>query len=460
MLCAACNQEIADNAKFCRHCGATVSSSIASPAIKKCPQCGAENAITAKFCRADGFRFDGAQATKGARTAFGTLLWSISSVVAAVAIGMGGYLYLARPVSETPAGKSPIAFPTSTVQDSSGSYSFGTLNGVQQLGSPIMSGALTGTSVVRFNYVDFTGFGFNVPSNATINGVLVEINRHGSQNSTNRYIQDNTVQLVKGGTAQGNNEADTITKWDNTQYLTIPYGGANDLWGLSLTPVDVNSSNFGVRFTAQGRDQDFSNTTSADIDWIRVKVYYTKPFPTSGSPSSAESSVSQEIPDVQQPERRAAEEVRSASQEASALVGEFVDIPGGTFQMGCSPGDSECDDNERPVHTVSIKPFRMGKYEVTIGQFRRFVEAAGYRTDAERSGNCIDKAARGKPDGARQGLAQPRIPANGAGPRSVCELERRRGVCSMAVTAGSRALPSALRERMGIRGAGRWKQAL
>jgi formylglycine-generating enzyme required for sulfatase activity len=65
-----------------------------------------------------------------------------------------------------------------------------------------------------------------------------------------------------------------------------------------------------------------------------------------------------------------------------------VDIPGGPFQMGCSPGDSECEDDERPVHTVSIKPFRMGKYEVTVVQFRRFVEAAGYRTDAEGGEHC------------------------------------------------------------------------
>jgi formylglycine-generating enzyme required for sulfatase activity len=77
-----------------------------------------------------------------------------------------------------------------------------------------------------------------------------------------------------------------------------------------------------------------------------------------------------------------------------------VDIPGGTFQMGCSPGDGECQDDERPVHTVSIKPFRMGKYEVTVGQFRRFVEAAGYRTDAERGGNCWTVQADG--EGAEQ----------------------------------------------------------
>ena len=97
-------------------------------------------------------------------------------------------------------------------------------------------------------------------------------------------------------------------------------------------------------------------------------------------------------------DRRPAEEARSARPESdgrkrateaeSTLAGEFVDIPGGTFQMGCSPGDGGCQDNERPVHTVSIKPFRMGKYEVTVGQFRQFVDAAGYRTDAERGGNC------------------------------------------------------------------------
>ena len=86
--------------------------------------------------------------------------------------------------------------------------------------------------------------------------------------------------------------------------------------------------------------------------------------------------------------RRTTDEARSASQKAATLAGEFVDIPGGSFQMGCSPGDSDCQDRERPVHTVSIKTFRMGKYEVTAGQFRRFVDAAGYRTDAERGGNC------------------------------------------------------------------------
>ncbi len=69
-------------------------------------------------------------------------------------------------------------------------------------------------------------------------------------------------------------------------------------------------------------------------------------------------------------ERRAAEEARAARQKTAELAGEFVDIPAGTFQMGCSPGDSECDDHERPGHPVSIKSFRMGKYEVTQTQWQ------------------------------------------------------------------------------------------
>jgi formylglycine-generating enzyme required for sulfatase activity len=93
-------------------------------------------------------------------------------------------------------------------------------------------------------------------------------------------------------------------------------------------------------------------------------------------------------------ERRVPE--RRATEAVSALAGELVDIPGGSFQMGCLPGDSDCRDNERPVHTVSIRPFRMGKYEVTVGQFRRFVEASGYRTDAERGGGCYTVQADGQ----------------------------------------------------------------
>jgi len=48
----------------------------------------------------------------------------------------------------------------------------------------------------------------------------------------------------------------------------------------------------------------------------------------------------------------------------------FVAIPPGEFQMGCSPGDGECNEDEKPTHRVRItKGFELGKYEVTQAQW-------------------------------------------------------------------------------------------
>ena len=65
------------------------------------------------------------------------------------------------------------------------------------------------------------------------------------------------------------------------------------------------------------------------------------------------------------------------------LAGEMVSIPGGTFRMGDLSGTG--DNDEKPARSATVPAFRMGKYEVTVGQFRRFVEATEYSTDAERN---------------------------------------------------------------------------
>ena len=55
------------------------------------------------------------------------------------------------------------------------------------------------------------------------------------------------------------------------------------------------------------------------------------------------------------------------SQDESALAGEMVLIPGGTFRMGDISGEGE--DNEKPVHDVTVPAFWLGKYEVTASQW-------------------------------------------------------------------------------------------
>jgi formylglycine-generating enzyme required for sulfatase activity len=56
----------------------------------------------------------------------------------------------------------------------------------------------------------------------------------------------------------------------------------------------------------------------------------------------------------------------------------YVWIPPGTFMMGCSPGDNECANHEKPSHQVTItKGFWIGQTEVTVGTYKRFAAATG-----------------------------------------------------------------------------------
>ncbi|MBU1230421.1 MAG: SUMF1/EgtB/PvdO family nonheme iron enzyme [Proteobacteria bacterium] len=47
-------------------------------------------------------------------------------------------------------------------------------------------------------------------------------------------------------------------------------------------------------------------------------------------------------------------------------------VPGGEYEMGCGPWAGDCGDDEKPLHSVRVNGFWLGKYEVTNGQFRRF----------------------------------------------------------------------------------------
>jgi formylglycine-generating enzyme required for sulfatase activity len=60
---------------------------------------------------------------------------------------------------------------------------------------------------------------------------------------------------------------------------------------------------------------------------------------------------------------------------------DMVFVKGGTFQMGSDDGD----DDEKPVHRVTLSDFYLHKNEVTVEEFSKFILATNYRTDAEKS---------------------------------------------------------------------------
>ena len=63
---------------------------------------------------------------------------------------------------------------------------------------------------------------------------------------------------------------------------------------------------------------------------------------------------------------------------------EMASISGGTFSMGCSRNDKQCEAYEKPAHSVNVSPYAIAVTEVTVGQFDEFVTGTGYVTDAER----------------------------------------------------------------------------
>ncbi|MBV6322966.1 formylglycine-generating enzyme family protein [Duganella violaceipulchra] len=76
--------------------------------------------------------------------------------------------------------------------------------------------------------------------------------------------------------------------------------------------------------------------------------------------------------------------------DAALLAPSMVTLKGGEFVMGstANPKDDGYPDSE-PLHTVNIKSYRLSRYETTVGQFRQFIEATGYKAD----GDCWKLAA-------------------------------------------------------------------
>jgi formylglycine-generating enzyme required for sulfatase activity len=71
------------------------------------------------------------------------------------------------------------------------------------------------------------------------------------------------------------------------------------------------------------------------------------------------------------------------------LPANMVEIPGGTFTRGSPESEPGRDSDEGPQHEVTVGSFYMGRYEVTAGEFRRFVNETGYKTTAETDGGGL-----------------------------------------------------------------------
>ncbi len=117
------------------------------------------------------------------------------------------------------------------------------------------------------NYLKATGFGFNVPANAAIGGVVVEV-EHSAKNLITS-IKDKSIKLVKGGSIVGQNRV-LSPNFLSTSDDPKQYGSSTDMWGVTLTPDEINGSDFGVVVAYEAFQAD-----TARVDNIRITIHYS-----------------------------------------------------------------------------------------------------------------------------------------------------------------------------------------
>ncbi len=121
-------------------------------------------------------------------------------------------------------------------------------------------------------YLNAQNFGFSIPANATIIGILTEVE---GATGVGSIVADSAAFLTKDGVNRaGANRAGN--SWGNIFYY-MPYGSSNDLWGTSWTPVEINASTFGFVLRLINPSASLMPANVA-IDHIRITVYYTLPI--------------------------------------------------------------------------------------------------------------------------------------------------------------------------------------
>lgn len=120
------------------------------------------------------------------------------------------------------------------------------------------------------NNMRCTGYGFAIPAGATINGIIVTLDRHAKKGDK---ITDLTVYLVKAGVT-GTTDRSTTTFWPKNPASEF-HGGAWDLWGDTWTAADINAANFGAEVAAQEPDPK-DKKEDANLNAVTITVIYNE----------------------------------------------------------------------------------------------------------------------------------------------------------------------------------------
>lgn len=120
------------------------------------------------------------------------------------------------------------------------------------------------------DYLQASNFDFSViPGTAAILGVEVRIERIGQEFVGASRIYDAIIQLLVGGTRQGDDKSLGAGWAWAAEELKI-FGADNDLWGVSLTSTNVKSSDFGWTI----RCLSSPTNGAANVDHMEMRITY------------------------------------------------------------------------------------------------------------------------------------------------------------------------------------------
>lgn len=117
------------------------------------------------------------------------------------------------------------------------------------------------------------GYGFAIPSGATILGVEVEHIRWCIDSDD---LYESVERLVVAGSVAGTNKANTSSILPKSETV-VTRGSSSDLWGLingsTITAEICNASTFGFGMAVFEDDRD--GRTEANYDYNKMKVHYS-----------------------------------------------------------------------------------------------------------------------------------------------------------------------------------------
>jgi CshA-type fibril repeat protein len=191
------------------------------------------------------------------------------SITGSASIG-AGTITINNPLTVTTAN-SGSRFPTTGVTSGGSGSAWSNPSDAYSNNSNYASNDVTGNgSLSEFLYL--RGFGFSIPSNAVVDGIIVQIDKKAEIINA---IKDNVIQLINNTTNLGVNRAVTASFWP-TSDITTTYGSTSDMWGntsLTLTPAIINNANFGLQIKVINSNSSTSKR-NAYIDYASITVHY------------------------------------------------------------------------------------------------------------------------------------------------------------------------------------------